>query len=170
MNDNPIILSQPGNHKCPVNSFKLYMSKLTKIEAFFQQPNPYFKNAKCDKWYKEQAVGIGTIGKFLSEISKIAEISYIYTNHCINGTTASTMKCAGYTLQEIAFIIKHKNLKSLKYYLEQPSLEDKTNFSKSLFNQTTMNNSDSVFDDVPKPPKVPKKFKKRKKPKNQHQL
>ena len=87
-----------------------------KIEAFFQQPYQYFKNAKHDKWYKEQAVGIGTIGKFMSEISKVAELSYIYTNQDIRGTTASAMKQAGYTLQETEFIIKHKNLESLKYY------------------------------------------------------
>ena len=66
INDNPTILPQPNKVTCPVKSFKLYLSKLTKIEAFFQQPNPYFKNTKRDKWYKGQAVGEGTIAKFLS--------------------------------------------------------------------------------------------------------
>ena len=92
------------------------MSKLTKIEAFFLQQNPFFKNTKGDKWNKEQAVGEGTIAKFLSEISKAADLSYIYTNHCFWGTTATAMKRAGNTLNEIAFILKHKNLESLKYY------------------------------------------------------
>ena len=65
LNDQPIILSQPGNPRCPVRSFKLYMSKLTKIKSFFQQPNPFIKNPNKDKWYKEQPVGDGTTGKFL---------------------------------------------------------------------------------------------------------
>ena len=42
INDNPIILAQPGKCSCTVASFKLYLSELTTIKDFFQQPNPYF--------------------------------------------------------------------------------------------------------------------------------
>ena len=74
------------------------------------------------------------------------------------------MKRAGYTLTEMAFVLKHKNLESLKYYLEKPTLEDKTNFSNSLFNENGQNNeniqndSDSDFEEPPRPPKLPKKI------------
>ena len=40
MNEQPILLSQEGNDKCPVNSYKLYMSKLSELEDFFQIPTP----------------------------------------------------------------------------------------------------------------------------------
>ena len=50
--ENAILLSQPGSRKCPITSFKLYMSKLTKLNDFFQQPNPYFKKPNKDFWYK----------------------------------------------------------------------------------------------------------------------
>ena len=68
INDNPIILAQPGKRSCPVASLRLYLSKLTPIKDFFQQPNPCFKKVGQDKWYEEQPVGVGTIGKFMREI------------------------------------------------------------------------------------------------------
>ena len=131
--ENAIILSQPELCQYPVTSFKLYMSKLNPtLEAFFQQPNPSFKHPN-DDWYKASPVGINTIGKFLSSISKSAGLSQIYTNYSIRGTTINGMKSCGYTLPEIASVTKHKNLESVKIYLQKPTLEDKQDFSDSLF-------------------------------------
>ena len=129
MQDNAILLSQPGSRQCPITSFKLYMSKLTKLDAFLQQPNPYFKRPNKDFWYKAQPVG--TIGRFHTTVSGLSGLNYIYTNHCIRGTTATGMKHKGHTLVEIAHALKHKNLESLKHYV--PTLKHKENFSKSLF-------------------------------------
>ena len=70
--DNATLLSQPGSKKCPVASFKLYMSKLNKIDNFFQQPNPYFKRT-TDVWYKAQPVGVGTIGRFLAKFQNVQD-------------------------------------------------------------------------------------------------
>ena len=81
-----IILSQPGNPMCLVNSFKLHMSKLhPKCDAFFKNTNQYYRLPK-DKWYKNMPAGINTIGNFLKMISELANLSYIYTSHCIRGT------------------------------------------------------------------------------------
>ena len=49
INDNPIILSQQSKRSCPVASFKFYLSKLTPMKDYFQQPNPYFKKVGRDK-------------------------------------------------------------------------------------------------------------------------
>ena len=70
MNEQPILLAQPGKHCCPVNSFKLYLSKLTKIEPLFQALNPYFKRPTTHKWYKASPVGGNTIGK-IGNMSKL---------------------------------------------------------------------------------------------------
>ena len=44
MTKNPTLVAKPNSpRKCPIASNKLYMSKLTKIDAFFRQPNPYYK-------------------------------------------------------------------------------------------------------------------------------
>ena len=79
------ILSQPGNPCCPVNSFKLYISKLhPKCNAFFQNINTYYKLA-TDKWYKNSPASVNTIGNFLCTISQASSLSYICTNHYIGG-------------------------------------------------------------------------------------
>ena len=68
------------------------------------------------------------------------------------------MQKTGYSLTEIAWVIKHKNLESLKRYLDKPTMEDRENFSKDLFKYTgnTNTDSDDDFQDFePAPP--PKK-------------
>ena len=132
MNDQPIILSQPNKASCPVKSFKLYLSKLTDIPDFFQKPNPYYKRP-TDAWFHKAPVGENTIGKFLSVISKNSDLSTRYTNHSIRGTTATAMYRSGYSLHDIASVTRHKNIESLKHYLEQPTLDDMKNYSDSLF-------------------------------------
>ena len=161
--EQPILLSREGNRRCPVTSFKLYLSKLTNIDDLFQTPNTHYKYPG-DKWYKESPVGEGTIGKFMKEISKNAGLSYIYTNHCIRGTTATAMHRSGYSLHEIAQVTRHKNIESLKYYLEEPTLDDMQNYSKSLFDyaekptieknesQNDLNQSDSEAFEAPPVP------------------
>ena len=101
MTEQPILLSQLGKRRCPVTSFKLFLSKLTQLPDLFQQPNPNYKKPG-DKWYKESPVGEGTIAKFMKEISKNVGLSYTYTNHCIRGTTTIAMHTSGYSLHEIA--------------------------------------------------------------------
>ena len=61
----------------------------------------------------------------------------------------------------IAQVTRHKNIESLKYYLEEPTSEDMTSFSNSLFDYAskkpsidkeeskTDNNSDDDFKDPP---------------------
>ena len=83
----------------------------------------------------------------------------MYTNHCICGTTATAMYKSGYSLHDIAQVTKHKNLESLKFYLEQSTIEDMENYSDSLFkyagandenkNNNNTNNSDDEFETPP---------------------
>ena len=44
MTEQPIILSQPNNERCPVKSFKSTSQKLTDIEDFFQQKSSWRKH------------------------------------------------------------------------------------------------------------------------------
>ena len=66
----------------------------------------------------------------------------------------SNMHEKSYSLQDMAFVINHKNFESLKYYLDKPTLEDKTNFSDSLFD-SVKDNSNSDMSDF-EPPPLPK--------------
>ena len=67
----------------------------------------------------------------------------------------------GHSLQEIANIVKHKNLESLKWYLEAPDQKDKENYCKSLSkyvgSKDTLTNEDSDISDFEPPPAPPKK-------------
>ena len=77
------------------------------------------------------------------------------------------MKCAGYSLQDIVHIIGHKNLETLKYYLEKPTLKDKENYADDLFAFTGSDDNESDLSDfkVPQPSKPnPKKQKIKHKP------
>ena len=141
MNDQAILLSQESN-RCLVKSFKLYLSKLTDLPELFQTPNVKYKYP-ADQWYKKSAVGENTIEKFMKQISLNADLSITYTNHCIRGTTATPMHRSGYSLHEIAQVTKHKNIESLKCYLEKPTLEDMQNYSASLCDYSCKNETDS---------------------------
>ena len=141
-NEEPILLAQPGDPRCPVNSFKLYLSKLSSIDDLFQTPNPCFKIPN-DIWYKATPCGVNTIGNFMKQISQRSGPLHIYTNHCVRGTTATAIKCAGHDLPEIAKVTHHQNLESLKYCLEKLTLEDKQKHSNDLFKYTTSDINDN---------------------------
>ena len=142
MNEQATLLAQLGKCRCPVNSFKLYISKLTKLECFFQAPNPYY-NKPSDCWYKASPVGKNMIGKFLKQICENSGLTRIYSNHCIRGTTATAMHKSGYSLHDIPQITKHKNLESLKCYLEKHTIEDMENYSDSLLMYVSKEDSKS---------------------------
>ena len=66
---------------------------------------------------------------------QLSQVTYTSTI-VLGGTTATGMKCQGHSLEEIAYILKHKNLESLKHYLDAPILKDKENYAESLFKYT----------------------------------
>ena len=94
-NDRQIVLSQPNSPKCPVASFKFYLTKLTEIEPLFQQGNPKFKRA-TDRWYNRSPCGIFTIGSFLKEISENAGLLYIC--HALNVMCAQQQPHADFSV------------------------------------------------------------------------
>lgn len=160
--DNAILTEQPGSPRCPVASFKLYLEKLTDLPELFQQPNPCFKKPN-DRWYKRSPVGINQIGKFLSEISEYAGLSKRYTNHCIRSTTVHAMKKQDCTIPEMAFVLKHKSLESIKSYIGKPTLEDKEEIADKLFDFASNENENDVQPSTPPAPKKSKLSRKKKK-------
>ena len=46
------------------------------------------------------------------------------------------MKKAGYSLHDITQVRKHKNIESLRHYLDKPTREDMENYTESLFRYT----------------------------------
>ena len=146
--DRNIILAHAGSRRCPLHSYKLYLSKLSpKSNILFQRPNPRFHKKEGQPWYLPEGVGINTMANFMATISKRANLKTRYTNHCLRGTAATAMKRQGYSIPEIASVTKHKNHQSLEHYLEIPTLEEKVKFCKSLFNYTRP--QDDQCEDIP---------------------
>ena len=133
-NDHHIISAMPNSSLCPVKSYKRYLNLLhPDIDAFFQYPN------KSRKGFNKEAIGKNMLGVFMKEISKKANLNKIYTNHQIRKTTATGMRRSGFTLEQIAHVTKHKNLDSLKHYVDGPTMTDKENYNKGLFRYANPN-------------------------------
>ena len=79
-----------GNPRCPVASFLKYLSKLNPMNLYlWQRPKASFKHHACEDdpiWYENAAVGHNSLGEMMTNMSKLARLSRIYTNNCIRGT------------------------------------------------------------------------------------
>ena len=128
-NDHHVITEIKNSPLCPVESYKRYLDLLNPaISAFFQHPS------KNKKGFNKEAIGKKTLGVMMKEVSEKAKLSRIYTNHQIRKTTATGLRRSGFTLEQIAHVTKHKNLDSLKHYVDGPTLSDKENYNEGLFN------------------------------------
>ncbi|XP_068702571.1 uncharacterized protein [Montipora foliosa] len=86
----PKMKEKPGNPRCPVSSFLKYLSKLNPMNLYlWQRPKASFKHHACEDdpvWYENAAVGHNSLGEMMTNMSKLARLSRIYTNNCIRGT------------------------------------------------------------------------------------
>ena len=131
-NNHHIISAMPGNELCPVKSFKTYLSLLHHEEnAFFQYPNKRLTG------FNNAPIGKNSLGTFMKEISKAANLSKVYTNHCIHKTTATSMRKQGFDLNQISHVTKHKNLDSLKHYISAPTYSEKRKYNDAMYEYAT---------------------------------
>lgn len=91
-----LLLHNPlGNPRCPVASFLKYLSKLNPMNLYlWQRPKASFKHHACEDdpiWYENAAVGHNSLGEMMTNMSKLAQLSRIYTNNCIRGTYVSIL-------------------------------------------------------------------------------
>ena len=128
-NDHHVITEIKDSILCPVSSFKMYLDLLNPdCTAFFQYPN------KRKDGLKRKVIGKNPLGNMMKEISDAAKLSKTYTNHQIRKTTVTGMHRSGFSLQEKANVTKHKNLESLKHYVNKPTLQEKASYNERLFN------------------------------------
>ena len=128
-NDHHVITEIKDSILCPVSSFKMYLDLLNPdCTTFFQYPN------KRKDGFTKEVIGKNPLGTMMKEISDVAGLSKIYTNHQIRKTPVTGMHRSGFSLQEIANVTKHKNLDSLKHYVSKPTLQEKASYNQGLFN------------------------------------
>lgn len=100
-------------------ALKLYLSKLNpKCQALFQFPRRDWTEAnvtdKC--WYENRPLGVNSLGTMMKEISKNANLSQAYTNHCVRASAITLWSDAGLEDRQICHISGHRNPANLRHY------------------------------------------------------
>ena len=102
------------SNRCPVWSFVKYIKRLNpKCSNLFQQAR------QCPKdgvYYNNIPLGHNKLGQFMSEISKKAGLTTIYTNHSCRATTVHVLDSAQIPSRHIMSVTGHKSESSLKTY------------------------------------------------------
>jgi integrase len=126
-----IMYSQPGDPRCPVASFKTYISKLHPAsEYLFTYPCKGWKGKQ--EWFSTNVIGHNILGGMMKELSSEVGLSKVYTNHCLRATVATRLSRRGVEAHKITHVTGHRNVNSLKSYIEAPTLEERASLSSIL--------------------------------------
>lgn len=122
-----------GTVGCPVVSFEKYISKLNPTcDLLFQTPKAKTPQNDEEPWYKNSPVGQTQLGKMMSIISKEAELSKIYTNHCLRSTCISILDSNGFANRDICSVSGHQNESSITSYVGRVSDNKKQSMSSAI--------------------------------------
>ena len=102
---------------CPVQLFKLYLSKLNpKIKDLWQKPRIRV-NYVDEEWYEPRHLRRDHLERFMKlSLAESVKLSQEYTNHSIRATVISSLDAAGFKGRHIIQISSHKSETSIKEY------------------------------------------------------
>ncbi|KAK6172689.1 hypothetical protein SNE40_016300 [Patella caerulea] len=80
----------------------------------------------------QEPLGENSLKCMMKNISKLAELSTIYTNHCVRSTAINLLSYAGVEAREICKLTRHKNEQSLSSYNYDSSSKQKHEYSNIL--------------------------------------
>lgn len=110
---------------CSVSSFLKYLSKRSSnCETLFPTPRDSFFDDD-NVWYQNRVLGKNKLGSMMTIISKRAQLSHSYTNHCIRATTITGFSYAGFEVRHIMTVSGHRNESSVKSYVRDTTSEQK---------------------------------------------
>ena len=128
-----------GGKDCPVGLLEDYISKLNEnCDFFFQRPKRNFLNSNT--WYDNMVLGVNKISTMMSTISRKAELSQVFTNHCLRATAATALSQSGMERSVIKTITGHRHASSLDPYIQVTPTATKHRCSEILSNYS--HNSD----------------------------
>lgn len=134
MNNKTIRMYATGDTFCPVKSYVKYIAKRNhECAALFQTP----RNSFCDDdatWYENRPLGKNKLGSMMSDLSKFAELSKNYSNHCIRATAIMALDRAGFESRHIITVSGHRNEASIKSYSRDTSSDQKRKMSETISN------------------------------------
>ena len=126
------IMYSTGDINCPLTSLKFYLTKLNeKCEALFQRAKDV-KWENSPTWYVNSPLGVNPLGSMMPAISKDAQLSMIYTNHCICATKVSTLRQAGVDRSDIVAVTGHRNEQSQDHYCQGTNAVSRHHMSETL--------------------------------------
>lgn len=110
------------HHNDGFNALRLYCSKLNPdCNAFFLFPKRFWKGPEESVWFENRCLGANKLGSMMKELSKAANLSQVYTNHCIRATAITLWSDAGLANRHIMKLSGHRDENSLKSYNARPS-------------------------------------------------
>lgn len=111
------VIVETNGINCPVNSFLVYLSKLNpSCKFFFQRPKPKENATERSPWYDNQVLGVKSLETMMRNISKDANLTSIYTNHCIRVTCITLLDGAGVEARHIMSVSGHRCESSIRSY------------------------------------------------------
>lgn len=121
-----------GTHRCPVTSFKKSVEKRNQNNtALWQRPRDSI-DENDSTWSGNQPKGKNTLVCMMSNISKAAKLSNIYTNHCVRATCITVLSESGFEASHILTISGHRNEQSVRNYVGDTSTAQKRDISVSI--------------------------------------
>ena len=106
-----------------LSCLKMYLLKLNpRCDALFQYPK---RNVTQEDqvWYDNKPLGINKLAAMMKDISKLASLSRIYTNHSVRATAITLWSVAQVPSRHIMAISGHRSEASLRSYNARPSSE-----------------------------------------------
>ena len=115
-----------GGDQCPVKLFKKYISLCPQHTKYSNSPFYIQPAVKINDmiWYKNQPVGINSLGKYMKIMSDGADICK-KTNHSARKTMITKLMQNDIHPNHVAQLSGHKNLKSLDYYSKASDVQQK---------------------------------------------
>ena len=114
-----------------VDILRFYLKKLNPANPrLFQHSLAAYK--LNEHWFRNEPIGKNAITNMMSNMSKCAGLSTVYTNHCVRATTVTALYCAGVPVQSIMAITKHKNPSSFTHYVSDISNAQKRSCADAL--------------------------------------
>ena len=112
-----------GTTRCPVKYFKKLLAVLNPNQmALFQKPKRNFTTAD-HIWFENSPIGVNSISTMMKKISIDANLSQVYSNHCVRSTTITALDVAGIPIHRIMQTSGHRNEASVKFYCDRQTLD-----------------------------------------------
>ncbi|XP_028514294.1 uncharacterized protein LOC114574856 [Exaiptasia diaphana] len=114
---------ETDNENDGYRALRLYLSKINpECEALFQYPKRNW-SVHDAVWYENRPIGVNKLDAMMTDISKEAKLSRVYTNHSVHATAITMLSNAGVPNRHIMAISGHRNEQSLAHYNTRPSTQ-----------------------------------------------